>query len=122
MAAQQATRHAADPTQVPRLRMQQEASYKEAGGHMTDQAVIEIGRSAFVTGLMLAAPLLLVALITGLLVSIVQTVTQLNEATLTFVPKMLAVFAALLLFGPWMIRIMLAYTTNLFALMPSLAR
>jgi len=89
---------------------------------MTDQAVIEIGRSAFLTGLILAGPLLLVALVTGLLVSIFQTMTQLNEAALTFVPKMLAVFAALLLFGPWMIRIMLAYTTNLFALMPSLAR
>jgi|DewCreStandDraft_5_1066085.scaffolds.fasta_scaffold00080_36 flagellar biosynthetic protein FliQ len=88
---------------------------------MTDQAVIEIGRSAFMTGLMLAAPPLLVALLVGLVVSIIQSVTQLNEATLTFVPKMLAVFAALLLCGPWMIRIMVAYTSNLFALIPHLA-
>jgi flagellar biosynthetic protein FliQ len=89
---------------------------------MTEQFVVEVGRNAFTTGLLLAMPPLLVALAVGLVISVLQSVTQLNEVTLTFVPKMLAVFVTLLIAGPWMIRTMVEYTANLLALMPHLAR
>jgi len=67
------------------------------------------------TAIMLAAPMLLSGLFVGLLVSIFQSATSINEMTLTFIPKMLAVACALLFFLPWMIQTMLAYTTNLFS-------
>ncbi len=67
------------------------------------------------TAIMLAAPMLLSGLIVGLMVSVFQSVTSINEMTLTFIPKMLAVACALLFFLPWMMQTMLAYTTNLFS-------
>ena len=73
-----------------------------------------LGRDAVMTALLVAAPILGFSLITGLVISIVQAVTQINEVTLTFVPKILAVFAALALFGPWSMRIMLGFTERLF--------
>jgi flagellar biosynthetic protein FliQ len=70
---------------------------------------------AIKTAILLAAPMLLAGLLVGLLVSIFQSATSINEMTLTFIPKMLAVVSALLLFLPWMLQTMLAFTTNLFS-------
>jgi flagellar biosynthetic protein FliQ len=68
--------------------------------------------------LLLAAPMLLTGLVVGLLVSIFQTATQINEMTMTFVPKMLAVGVALLLFAPWMLQLLIDFTQNLFVNIP----
>jgi flagellar biosynthetic protein FliQ len=70
--------------------------------------------------LMIAAPLLLVALIIGLVVSIFQAATQINEATLSFIPKLVGIFVALIVAGPWMLSIMLDYMRNVFTGIPGL--
>jgi flagellar biosynthetic protein FliQ len=77
--------------------------------------VLALGRDAVTTALLVAAPVLGFSLITGLIVSILQAVTQVNEVTLTFVPKILAVFLALALFGPWTMRVMVGFAERLFA-------
>ena len=69
---------------------------------------------AIKTAILLAAPMLLAGLLVGLLVSIFQAATSINEMTLTFIPKMLAVVSALLFFLPWMMQTMLTFTTDLF--------
>ena len=89
---------------------------------MNDQIVMEIGRNALTITLLLGGPILGVALIVGLGVSIFQAVTQINEATLSFVPKILAIVAVLAVMGAWMISTMVSYTSNIFALLPQLAR
>jgi len=88
---------------------------------MTPETVLNMGRQAMETTLLLSAPLLLAALLVGLLVSIFQAATQINESTLAFIPKLLAVFATMLIAGPWMIGIMLDYMRQLFAAIPTLA-
>lgn len=80
---------------------------------MTPELVLSIGREALWTTLLIAAPLLLTALIVGLLVGFFQAATQLNEMTLTFVPKLLALGAVLALAGPWMLRELTDYTISL---------
>lgn len=89
---------------------------------MTDQIVMEIGRNALMVSLLMAGPILGLSLIVGLGVSIFQAVTQINEATLTFVPKILAIFVVLAALGSWMINIMVSYTSNLFWFLPQLTR
>lgn len=89
---------------------------------MTDQMVMEIGRNALTVSLLVGGPMLGLALIVGLAVSIFQAVTQINEATLTFVPKILVMFVVLALLGSWMINTMVSYTTNLFGFLPQLVR
>lgn len=89
---------------------------------MTVIAALELGRNAMFLALLLSAPMLGAALIVGLVVSIFQAVTQVNEFTLTFVPKILAVILALGLFGSWMANNMLSYTTQLFLALPTLVR
>jgi flagellar biosynthesis protein FliQ len=82
---------------------------------MTERDVLEIGRHALMVALKLSLPVLLFGLVVGVLVSIVQAVTQIQEFTLTFVPKLLAVILALALFGPWMLATMtqfFIYTYN----------
>jgi len=69
---------------------------------------------AIKTAIMLAAPMLLAGLLVGLAVSIFQSVTSINEMTMTFIPKMLAVACALMFFLPWMVQTMLSFTQNLF--------
>jgi len=81
---------------------------------MEDLWVMDLGKNALQTMLMLGGPLLLVALVVGLLVSVFQALTQINEATLTFIPKILAIGGTLLIMGPWMIRIMTGFTTGLY--------
>jgi flagellar biosynthetic protein FliQ len=70
--------------------------------------------------LMIAAPMLLVALIIGLVVSIFQAATQINEATLSFIPKLVGVFVALVVAGPWMLSVMLDYMREIFGGIPGL--
>ena len=87
---------------------------------MTPQMVVEIGREALTVTLLIAAPMLGFGLVVGLVISIFQAVTQINEMTLTFVPKILAVAAALLIFLPWMINVLTDFTRHMFDLIPSL--
>lgn len=81
---------------------------------MTEELVIKLGQDALRTTAMLAAPLLISTLVVGLAVSVFQALTQINEATLTFIPKMIVVAAVIVLAGPWMMDVMSAYTVNLF--------
>ncbi|QWD99450.1 flagellar biosynthesis protein FliQ [Polynucleobacter sp. MG-5-Ahmo-C2] len=76
---------------------------------------MNIGRLAMETTLMVAAPLLIVALVVGLIVSIFQAATQINEATLSFIPKLLAILATLLIVGPWMITVLVSYMRGMFS-------
>jgi len=80
---------------------------------MTDAGVIALAQGALMTTLMVAAPILVVSLVIGMLISVFQAMTQINEVTLTFVPKILAVFAALALFGPWSMRVLVGFTERL---------
>jgi len=72
--------------------------------------------------MLLAAPMLLAGLIVGLLVSMFQAATQINEMTLVFIPKMLAVGVALLIFFPWMLEVVIDFTQNIFINIPTFAR
>ncbi|KVE26632.1 flagellar biosynthetic protein FliQ [Burkholderia singularis] len=76
---------------------------------MTSENVMTLAHQAMYVGLLLAAPLLLVALAVGLVVSLFQAATQINEATLSFIPKLLAVAATMVIAGPWMLSTMLDY-------------
>lgn len=87
---------------------------------MTPETVMTIGTRALEITLMLSAPLLLVALITGLLVGVFQAATQINEMTLSFIPKLLAIAAAIAIAGPWMIKLIVDYTRELIQSIPSL--
>ncbi|TQK07515.1 flagellar biosynthesis protein FliQ [Herbaspirillum sp. SJZ107] len=87
---------------------------------MTPESVIAMGRTAMEVTLMVAAPLLLVALIVGLIISIFQAATQINEQTLSFIPKLVAVFVTLVLAGPWMITIMTDYMRTIFSGIPQM--
>jgi flagellar biosynthesis protein FliQ len=87
---------------------------------MTPGTVMEIGRQAIEVTLVLSAPPLLSALIVGLVVSIFQAATQINESTLQFVPKLVVMFMVLLLVGPWMIQYMVDYIQRLFESIPQL--
>ena len=88
---------------------------------MTPESVMTIGRHAMEVTLMVAAPILLVVLVIGLLVSIFQAATQINESTLSFIPKLVGVFVALVIAGPWMLSVMLDYMRFVFTSIPALA-
>jgi len=87
---------------------------------MTPETVVTIGRQALEMTLMLSAPLLLTALAVGLIVGIFQAATQINEMTLSFIPKLLAMAAMLALTGPWMIRQLIEYSRNLIESIPGM--
>jgi flagellar biosynthesis protein FliQ len=87
---------------------------------MTPETVVTIGRQALEVTLMLAAPLLLTALAVGLLVGIFQAATQINEMTLSFIPKLLAMAAVLAITGPWMLRTLVEYTRGLIQSIPGM--
>ncbi|UCC43415.1 MAG: flagellar biosynthesis protein FliQ [Candidatus Zixiibacteriota bacterium] len=87
---------------------------------MTPQMVVGIGREALTVVLLVAGPMLAFGLIIGLIVSVFQAVTQINEMTLTFVPKILAVALALLIFLPWMINTLTDFARHIFTLIPGL--
>ncbi len=81
---------------------------------MNEDMVIHLGQEALKTTALISAPLLIAALVIGLAVSIFQALTQINEATLTFIPKMIVIAIVIALGGPWMVDTMTSYTTNLF--------
>ena len=85
---------------------------------MTPESVMVMGQEAMRVALMMAAPLLLVALVSGLIISILQAATQINEQTLSFIPKILAVAATVVVAGPWMLNLMLDYMRTLFTNLP----
>ncbi|AMR80679.1 MULTISPECIES: flagellar biosynthesis protein FliQ [Cupriavidus] len=88
---------------------------------MTPETVMTIATQAMKMTLLLAAPLLLVALAAGLVVSLFQAATQINEMTLSFIPKLIALFATMVLAGPWMINAMVDYMREVFQSIPALA-
>jgi len=81
---------------------------------MTEQFVLHLGKQAMMTTLLLSAPMLLSGLIVGLAIGIFQAVTQINEMTLTFIPKILIVVVVFLIFMPWMMHILINFTTSIF--------
>lgn len=87
---------------------------------MTPESVMSLGYEAMKVSLLLGAPLLLVALVVGLLISVFQAATQINETTLSFIPKLLAVFATLVVAGPWMLSLFLDYMRNLISSIPQM--
>jgi flagellar biosynthetic protein FliQ len=87
---------------------------------MTPETVTTIGQQALWVTMMIAAPMLLSALAVGLLVGMFQAATQINELTMSFIPKLLVLVAALVVAGPWMLSVISSYTVQLFAQIPSL--
>lgn len=81
---------------------------------MSEELIIKLGQDALRTMAMISAPILISTLVVGLAVSIFQALTQINEATLTFIPKMIVVALIIVLAGPWMLDLMSNYTINLF--------
>ena len=88
---------------------------------MSPESVMNIGRDAMQVTLMVAAPILLAILIIGLVVSIFQAATQINEATLSFIPKLVGVFVVLMFAGQWMLNTMVDYMRLVFTSIPALA-
>ena len=86
---------------------------------MNPQSVMTMAQQALYVMLMIAAPMLLAALVVGLVVSILQAATQINEMTLSFIPKLLAMIASLVIAGPWMIAFFVDYVRRLFESIPT---
>jgi flagellar biosynthetic protein FliQ len=86
---------------------------------MSVEFVTNFGRQALLVTLILSAPLLGFALLVGVVISIFQAVTQIQEMTLTFVPKIVVVMIAIVVFGPWMLRILINFTSTLFLNLPA---
>ena len=87
---------------------------------MTPENVMTLGREAVILTLMVSAPMLLTALALGLLISVFQAATQINEMTLSFIPKLVGIFLVLLFAGPWMIGLMVDYLQRLFNSIPGM--
>ena len=89
---------------------------------MTDTAVLELTQRSVALALMIASPVLGFGLVVGLIVSVFQAATQIQEMTLTFVPKIIAVTTAVVLFGPWMLRSIVTFTIKLYSSLPDLVQ
>ena len=89
---------------------------------MSPEQVIHVGRQAVETVLLTAAPMLIAAMVIGLLISIFQAATQINEQTMTFIPKIVAVLVTLLIFGPWIIELLVTFTTGILAQIATIGR
>ena len=87
---------------------------------MTPETVMDLAHGTLTVTAMIAAPLLLTALVTGLLIGMLQAATQINEMTLSFIPKLLALATVLVIAGPWMLRTLIDYTRHLIESLPSL--
>jgi len=87
---------------------------------MTPEFVISIGQKAIETALLVSAPMLIAALLIGLLISVFQAATQINEQTMTFIPKIVAVFVTLLVFAPWMLQKVISLFEMIFNILPTL--
>jgi flagellar biosynthetic protein FliQ len=85
---------------------------------MSGDLVIQLAQQALMIVLIVSAPMLGLGLIVGLMVSVFQATTSIQEQTLAFIPKIIAVFVAILIFGPWMLRIMVEFVTNIFTNLP----
>lgn len=81
---------------------------------MGEEVVIDIARQAITVVIMLSAPILGLSLLVGLIISVIQATTQIQEQTLTFIPKIVAIFVAMLVFGPWMMHVITEFTINLY--------
>ena len=88
---------------------------------MDTQLVVELARNSIYTTLLVSSPMLILALIVGLSISILQAITQIQEMTLTFIPKIVAVAIALIIFLPWMITTVVGFATQLFSIIPTLS-
>jgi flagellar biosynthesis protein FliQ len=89
---------------------------------MTEAFVLSLAQNALTVALTLAAPILIISLIVGVVVSLIQAATQINEVTLNFIPKLIGVSAVLLILGSWMLQQLVTFTTNLFNTLPSLVK
>ncbi|MEB3237712.1 MAG: flagellar biosynthesis protein FliQ [Candidatus Sericytochromatia bacterium] len=89
---------------------------------MTREAFLELTQTALLTAVMLGGPPLLVSLVVGLVISLIQAVTQLNESTLTFIPKVAAILAVLVLLGPWMLESVLDFSRSVLVSLPRMAK
>ncbi|HHV71310.1 MAG TPA: flagellar biosynthesis protein FliQ [Clostridia bacterium] len=87
---------------------------------MNELFIVKLGREALLTGLTVAAPMLGLGLLVGIVISVFQATTQIQEQTLTFIPKIIAIFAALIIFGPWMLNMLIQYTHNLLINIPTM--
>ena len=87
---------------------------------MNPETIMTVGSRALEIALMIAAPMLLVGLVTGLIVGAFQAATSINEQTLSFIPKLLAMALAVVIAGPWMLKVLVSYTRELFESIPSL--
>ena len=87
---------------------------------MTPQTVLEFVQRAMEVGLLVAAPMLLAALVTGLVISVLQAATQINEMTLSFIPKLVALFAVLVVAGPWMLSLIVDYLRDTLTNIPNM--
>ncbi len=81
---------------------------------MNEGMVIELGQQAMFTILILAAPMLILGLLVGLAVSIFQATTQIHEATLAFIPKIIVILGSMVIFGPWLLSIIISFTLKLY--------
>ena len=86
---------------------------------MTPENVMDLAHRMLLVTTMMAAPLLLVALVTGLVIGMLQAATQINEATLSFIPKLLMLALTLLTAGPWILRVLVDFTRDLYTSIPS---
>ena len=89
---------------------------------MTPELVVQLARRSFEVTLLLAAPLLLASLVIGLIISIFQAVTSINEATLAFAPKIIAVMVAMIIFFPWMMTYMGDFTREIYSFIATMRR
>jgi flagellar biosynthesis protein FliQ len=87
---------------------------------MNPETIMTVGSRALEITLMISAPLLLVGLVTGLVIGAFQAATSINEQTLSFIPKLIAIAAVLVFTGPWMLKVLVSYTRELYESIPSL--
>lgn len=87
---------------------------------MSGDMAIQVGRDALYMVMLVSAPMLGLGLLVGILVSVFQATTQIQEQTLAFIPKIIAVFVAVLVFGPWMLSLLLDYTREIFISLPQM--
>ena len=92
------------------------------GVGMSPETVVHLARSAVETILLAAGPMLISAMVVGLVISVFQAATQINEQTMTFIPKIVAVFITMVIFGPWMINLLVTFTAGIINSMPVLIR
>ena len=89
---------------------------------MTPEDVVHIGRKAVETVLLGSAPMLIAAMVIGLIISIFQAATQINEQTMTFIPKIVVVFVTLLIFGPWLMNLLITFSTGIISSIATVGR